>query len=249
MPQLAVAQAWLEYIVACKTVSTTEDLTALTVTVYNKLGFEYVNISLLRDYDLPKEELKFGIASTYPLDWASYYAQRDCIRFDPVAFCARGDVEPFYWDDLQHLMVLTPLQISFLELAKEAGLYNGIGLPFVGSKSRQGGIALATARPDTEHVRDLELLWSISNLFHKRLRALILGPAWPAVKPLELTTRETDILALTGKGLTDRHIAVDLKLTENTVNTYFRRIFRKLGAHTRVEAFAMAVRQQIIDLL
>lgn len=248
MPETFAATVLVEFVAACRDSATKEALAALLVETYNRLGFAYVNISLLRDYDLPSDVLKFAWATTYPDDWTAYYLGRDCMRFDPVALSARGDIGPFFWSDLRLRLNLTQLQTSFMELAEEAGLYNGIGLPFVGSRSRQGGVALATLSPTTEHSRDLDLLWSISNLFYKRLCEIVSGPAKLYVRPIDLTSRELDILNLSVRGQSDREVAADLDITENTVNTHFRKIFKRLGVNNRVQAFVKAARHGIIDL-
>jgi DNA-binding CsgD family transcriptional regulator len=248
MPETFAARVLVQYSAGCRSLTTKEALAALLIETYNQLGFAYVNISLMRDYDLPREVVKFAWATTYPDDWIAYYLGRDCIRFDPVALSARGDIGPFFWSDLKHCLRLTPLQASFMELAEEAGLHNGIGLPFVGSRSRQGGVALATFSPTTEHIRDLDLLWSISNLFYKRLCEIVTGPAILSVRPIDLTSRELDILNLSVRGQSDREVAAGLDITENTVNTHFRKIFKRLGVNNRVQAFVKAARQGIIDL-
>jgi DNA-binding CsgD family transcriptional regulator len=243
-----IAQIWFEFLAGCRAAATKDELGDLLVVTFGRLGFGYVNISLMRDYSLPKEELTFAWRSTYPEDWGHYYAERDCLRFDPVALSARGDKGPFFWADLKYMLHLTPLQTSFLALANEAGLYNGIGLPFVGPNSLQGGIALATLTSDTPHVRDLDLLWSISNLFYRRLRELILGPVTTLEKHVRLTPRETDILTLSAEGLTDRAIAENLNIADNTVNTHFRKAYAKFDAHSRVQAYARAVKMGLINL-
>jgi DNA-binding NarL/FixJ family response regulator len=58
--------------------------------------------------------------------------------------------------------------------------------------------------------------------------------------PENLTTREMDVLHLIAKGLTNREIAIQLQLTENTVKGYIKGIFAKLGVRNRIEAVALA---------
>lgn len=248
MPETFAARVLIEFATASHTAATKEALADLLIATYRKLGFAYVNISLMRDYDLPSEILKFGWASTYPDDWVAYYMTRDCLRFDPVALLARGDIGPFFWADLRIHFDLTPLQVSFMDMAEEAGLYNGIGLPFVGSRSRQGGVALATLTLTTPHCRDLDLLWSISNLFYKRLTDIVAGPALNFIQPFDLTSRELDIMNLSVRGQSDKEVAADLDISENTVNTHFRKIFKRMGVRNRIQAFVKAARQGIIDL-
>lgn len=248
MPLSIAGSVFVDFALGCTAASSKEALSDLLIKTAGRLGFNQVNISVMRDCSLPAGELGFGWANTYPEDWQQYYADKDCMRYDPVAQNARGSADPFFWSDLRRTMNLTSLQTSFLGLAGEAGLNNGIGLPFLGAHTLQGGIALATTDPTDEHLRDLNILWAISNLFYKRLRELMAPRKRPLDQVPDLTVRERDILILPATGETDRGIARRLGISENTVNTHLRRIYRKLGAHTRVQAFSNAVKQQLIDL-
>jgi DNA-binding CsgD family transcriptional regulator len=53
-----------------------------------------------------------------------------------------------------------------------------------------------------------------------------------------LTPRERDVVALLVSGASTRDIASRSGLTVSTVNTYLKRIFSKLGVHSRVELVA-----------
>ncbi|MEW1581044.1 response regulator transcription factor [Streptomyces microflavus] len=55
-----------------------------------------------------------------------------------------------------------------------------------------------------------------------------------------LTTREQDILALIGEGLTNREIGLRLHLAEKTVKNNISRILAKLGVERRVQAAVLA---------
>jgi DNA-binding NarL/FixJ family response regulator len=50
-----------------------------------------------------------------------------------------------------------------------------------------------------------------------------------------LTPREEQVVALVAKGLANREVATELKLSEHTIKKYLFRIFDKLGISTRVE--------------
>ena len=61
-----------------------------------------------------------------------------------------------------------------------------------------------------------------------------------ATSGFRLTSREAQILRLVWRGSSNKAIARDLFLTENTVETHLRRIFGKLGTRNRTQAAALA---------
>jgi DNA-binding NarL/FixJ family response regulator len=62
-----------------------------------------------------------------------------------------------------------------------------------------------------------------------------------------LTGREVDVLRLVVKGLTNREIARDLFISQNTVKNHVRNILEKLHVRTRTEAATFAVRERLLD--
>ena len=72
--------------------------------------------------------------------------------------------------------------------------------------------------------------------------------------PSELTEQETKILDLIGKGLTNREIAGELGLAEQTVKNYVSNLLAKLGLKRRTQAAVFAARRHegspspVIDL-
>jgi PAS domain S-box-containing protein len=57
---------------------------------------------------------------------------------------------------------------------------------------------------------------------------------------LHLTPRQAEVLALLERGRTTRQIADELHLSTETVRNHVRRLLRTLGAHSRLEAVAIA---------
>lgn len=62
----------------------------------------------------------------------------------------------------------------------------------------------------------------------------------------ELTKRELEVLAGMSNGHSNARIGADLFLSEDTVKTHARRLFRKLGASDRAQAVAIGLRAGII---
>jgi DNA-binding NarL/FixJ family response regulator len=63
----------------------------------------------------------------------------------------------------------------------------------------------------------------------------------------DLTDREREVLALLAEGAANPHIASTLFLSVNTVRNYVQSILTKLGAHSKLEAVSIAVREGVID--
>ncbi|KAF0807623.1 putative DNA-binding response regulator [Alcanivorax xiamenensis] len=63
----------------------------------------------------------------------------------------------------------------------------------------------------------------------------------------DLTQRETDVLRLLARGFTRGEISEALDITANTVASYTKTIYRKLGVSGRAEAALQAVRLGVIN--
>jgi DNA-binding NarL/FixJ family response regulator len=68
-----------------------------------------------------------------------------------------------------------------------------------------------------------------------------------AAKPM-LTERELEVLTVASLGLTARQIGNRLGVRERTVTTHLSRIYKKLGAGSRVAAIALANRSGLVSL-
>ena len=64
----------------------------------------------------------------------------------------------------------------------------------------------------------------------------------------KLTDRELQVLKLVAQGLSNREVAGQLFISENTVKNHVRNILEKLHLHSRMEAVVYAVREKILDI-
>ena len=62
-----------------------------------------------------------------------------------------------------------------------------------------------------------------------------------------LSSRETEVLQFAAKGESNKEIAGQLGLSENSVKMFLKRAFFKLGASNRAEAVQLAVRRGLIE--
>jgi len=67
----------------------------------------------------------------------------------------------------------------------------------------------------------------------------------PASRVVDLSDRESEVLALIAKGLTNAQIADELYLSIETVKTYVKRLYAKLDVHNRAQAAVAASSHQL----
>ncbi len=93
-------------------------------------------------------------------------------------------------------------------------------------------------------------LWVSSAQLEYLLETLDEAPATRLVNAqgtVLLSRREQDVTRCLAAGLTNREIAQELKISQNTVKNYLFRIFNKLGVSSRVEVVIYAAGQRRAD--
>jgi NarL family two-component system response regulator LiaR len=78
-------------------------------------------------------------------------------------------------------------------------------------------------------------------------QALVLDANQPKAPGLELTERESEVLALLVEGLNNTQIAARLTVSPSTVKSHVSNILSKLGVASRTEAVTLALRQHIVS--
>jgi DNA-binding NarL/FixJ family response regulator len=68
-----------------------------------------------------------------------------------------------------------------------------------------------------------------------------------ATGDVSLTSRELEVLGLLAEGMRPQEIARDLVISPKTVASHIQRVLAKLGAHSRVEAVAIAYREGFVN--
>ncbi len=127
------------------------------------------------------------------------------------------------------------------------GLAYGFAVPL--SQAPAACAAIEFARAEKEPKPDLHFVTQISILVqqlyekHRTLQrqAFQLNTA-------KLTNRERQVLSLSAAGCANINIAQNLKITEHTVNRYFKTIFSKLNANNRSHAISIGHAMGLIDI-
>jgi DNA-binding NarL/FixJ family response regulator len=118
------------------------------------------------------------------------------------------------------------------------------------ARARRDGVR-AVLRPDAT-AEELTAAIAATRAGLLALHPDAVGAAAPtsaaAVAPMTLTPREHDVLEMMAEGMSNRAIALRLKISRHTVKFHVASVLTKLGARSRTEAVTAGVRQGLIAL-
>ncbi|WCM28017.1 LuxR family transcriptional regulator [Sphingomonas sp. QA11] len=166
---------------------------------------------------------------------------------DPAAPKIFVSFHPFEWssrDDLE----LPDRQRAWLSVERSRGVEAGIAIPVQDYLSGPAYLSLlggtevkaaAIARAEARHLTFLAIA------FHCRAKALLPARDDPASI---LTDREVNCLRYAASGASLSQTAASLGIATRTVELYFARAVRKLGALNRIHAVALALSAGVIQI-
>ena len=109
------------------------------------------------------------------------------------------------------------------------------------------GYLLKDAMPD-DLARGVRAVMQGGAALEPQVAARLLERMSGAESDEELSARELDVLRLLVSGASNKAIAAQLNLSENTIKTHLSHIFGKLGVQSRAEAVATALRRRLVPL-
>ncbi len=132
-------------------------------------------------------------------------------------------------------------------LAQEAGLRDGITIPWHGPNGQVGLLSLITRTPRTEHqwLSAIPFLsWLATHIFEAVARVCL-----SYTVPREpLSQRELEVCQWAAEGKQVSDIAKILGITPRTVTFHLERIVEKLGANSKNQAISLALKQGMVRL-
>jgi DNA-binding CsgD family transcriptional regulator len=186
----------------------------------------------------------------YPEEWQKLYAKAEFRKNDPFPDFVMRHGMPITWKEAGNLLSLSPEQQAFLDTAREFGLLgpdiDGISMPLYGPNGRDAYTTYSFGRNfEPEDEATIFNLLAVSQFSHNRIVQL-LSEQFALKTPL--SEQEYAVLQWLARQKSLSEIATITSLSRATVDTYVRRIYRKLGVHDRVAAIVAAVRHGLIKL-
>ncbi len=213
---------------------------------YNHFGFAFL---------YPKSKDKFLCHHIFDeaSEWVTHY-QKNLIFVDPFTdHCIRQST-PLAWRSDEKC------NKTLLEVSPQVGMAfsdfsvkNILSVPYHAMGGMSGCFRLVRfndtvlAKADIQFgVAELHLLTSY--LMEAARRILCSYPVKPNKSAIHLTVREHQVLSQIAKGYSAYVIALNMKISENTVLTHTKNIYRKLGVNNRQIAVTRAVALGLAEL-
>lgn len=209
--------------------------------LYNVIG------DLLRDAGLPAAyfltpvtlDRRFGRVITrfdMPKGWTRSYASRLHLA-DPLPDIALQSGKALRWSEAARLSTLSEEEKAYLAHMATLGLVEGVAVPCWGPGGRTGFVA--ASRPGAARIEDEEVATAQTLLQMGFLRYCELIET-PNLSEPRLSQRELDVLTWISRGKSNTVIGDILGISRETVDSYVRRIFAKLGVSDRTSAVTAA---------
>jgi LuxR family quorum sensing-dependent transcriptional regulator len=179
-----------------------------------------------------------------PENWWHEYEALIESRFRPVLFLASSSIGAYTWTEARRLFQPVGVDQISLDLALKHGLRDGFTCP-VGGRWVVG----FWSRRDLSNVltRPMRIMvFAAASFAALRLEQIV--PPDPAIfgTRRRLTPRELAVLRLVSTGAQFREVGQALGLGEETVRSHMKKAQAKLGARSRTQAVAEALRQRLI---
>jgi LuxR family transcriptional regulator, quorum-sensing system regulator BjaR1 len=192
------------------------------------------------DRRLMKERI---LLSAYPPDWLKRYCSQDYFRIDPVIRRAQSGAGSFLWAEAAS-GTLEPAARTMFGEAAEFKLKSGFTVSTITLDGDLAVVSLGGAA--AEIPPEGRGMISIISAFAMS-RALELSNRDKRRKLAKLTGREIECLKWAADGKSDWETGTILGLSEHTVGQHMRNARTKLGASTRTQAIATALRLGLIS--
>ncbi|WP_366063772.1 autoinducer binding domain-containing protein [Hyphomonas sp.] len=181
----------------------------------------------------------------YPQEWSAKYRSEILKYVDPLRRLSIQRTHPFWWSEIAYLTRLAPDETEYIKAARAANLPEGSCVPVFGPNAHNG-YCTASFGEEPPHTDDqlITEIHAACQFAHLRFCDLILK-SLPA--STTLSDRDRQIVGRVVRGQSNQNVASQLALSTNTIDTYVRRCFDKLGVNDRVTAGLRGLALGLVD--
>ncbi|MEH6756559.1 MAG: LuxR C-terminal-related transcriptional regulator [Parasphingorhabdus sp.] len=182
----------------------------------------------------------------YPEEIVATYLNPKVFESDPIPDHVMNIGHVMTWRQAIADQKLSKDHLNFVKAAEKLGFIDGVAVPLFGPKSRNSYFSMNFGKnmsADDEAI--VRPLVGIAQSCHRRVCAIINqnSDSEPA-----LSERESQVLYWISRGKSNADMAIILDISHATVDSYVRRLFKKLQVHDRISAVIMGLSNSLLKL-
>ncbi len=200
---------------------------------------------LTPQFDAPNSMRSVVYAHGFAQDWLDRYDKSGFRQSDPIPERTMRHGAMLTWAAAREAGPNSPANKYYFAAMEEAGLIHGIGLPLFGPRGRDAYSGIDFGRPiDEVPNRNVGIVRAVLQAAHQRVCVIL-----DSMNTMpELSEREREVLEWAARGKSISSIATILNLSSDTVKTYTKRVYAKLGASDRVGATVTALKLGLVRI-
>ncbi|MFM5363594.1 autoinducer binding domain-containing protein [Aeromonas veronii] len=211
------------------------------------VGAEYFHVVLISPTSQQCPDVQF--LTSCPERWLDTYYGNGFFAVDPVVIKGMSQSAPIMWANIisECCEKSNFTGLDVMMKARDAGLHDGITIPWHGPNGHVGQLSLITLTARTERQwfnSTLVSSWLSNYIFE----ALICSSWLPCTHSARLSARELEVCHWAAEGKQSGDIAMILGVTPRTISFHFERIVEKLGASSKNQALFKVIKQGLIKL-
>jgi LuxR family transcriptional regulator, quorum-sensing system regulator BjaR1 len=175
------------------------------------------------------------VLDNWPERFRLHYFERRLFLADPVLIAGYRERGPYFWTEAFLKHARTPEQQAIAADLADAGMKEGLVLPFGRGAAWRSVMSLARA----DRARPAPHIANLLHLGAHHLGTCFSASTEPAGAAL-LTAREREVVRWLAMGKTALETAIILELSKSTVDRHLTNARRKLSARTNAHAVALA---------
>ncbi|MEH6789145.1 helix-turn-helix transcriptional regulator [Parasphingorhabdus sp.] len=182
----------------------------------------------------------------YPEELVATYLDPEIMESDPVPDHVMSVGHVMSWRQAIVDQKLSEKHRNYVKMVRGLGFVDGVAVPLFGPNSRNSYFSMNFGRnmalDDEAIVRPLV---GLAHSCHRRICAIISrsGEDEPP-----LSERESEVLYWISRGKSNSDMAVILDISKATVDSYIRRLFKKLQVNDRISAVIVGLSNSLIKL-
>jgi DNA-binding CsgD family transcriptional regulator len=225
---------------------TREEIEALLVDGSRDIGFE--RVAMLHTATLFHSHPWMIRFDNYPYGWDKRLIGRGHRIIDPVLTSVRRRESGLLWPDGLAGWPINDVQRTIMEEGGRRGLRRGITVPINVPGEPEGSVSFATRSTRLIGRERMMIADAMARTAFDEMRRVIGFGGCPDPADL-VTARERECIYWIAQGKTNEDIAAILSIDVETVRTYVKRAFHKLGRlNSRGQLVYEAIRLGLIDV-